>query len=98
MLFIGTTLYVCLLLVNSVAVLSEDRFLAPIGWAANQPQVANNAFHQPYDQTGYGGGAQPDVGMKIRLINLITAVRTVMRIPLIGFNILIIIYELLLGK
>ncbi|MBW0527605.1 hypothetical protein O181_067320, partial [Austropuccinia psidii MF-1] len=35
--------------------------------------------------------------IKDRLINLISAVRTLMRIPLIGLNILVIIYELILG-
>ncbi|GBE79629.1 Yos1-like protein [Sparassis latifolia] len=99
MLFVGTIIYVALLLVNAMAVLSEDRFLARIGWSSSTPQTANTAFSQPYaqpyDQAGYPGGQ--DVGMKGRLINLISAVRTVMRIPLIGLNIAVIIYELILG-
>ncbi|KAH9899999.1 ER-to-golgi transport membrane protein [Cubamyces lactineus] len=95
----GTILYVALLLINAMAVLSEDRFLARIGWSSVQAQPVNPAFGQPYaqpyDQTAYPGAQ--DVSMKERLINLISAVRTLMRIPLIGLNIVIIVYELILG-
>ncbi|KAK0453633.1 ER-to-golgi transport membrane protein [Armillaria borealis] len=90
---LGTIFYVGLLVVNAMAVLSEDRFLARIGWSSSKPQ--NTAFNQ-YDQNGYG--APPgDVGMKAKLIDLISAVRTLMRIPLIAFNIVVIVYELVLG-
>jgi len=97
MLFLGGIFYIGLLLINAVAVLSEDRFLARIGWSSVPPP--NNAgFQQNYDQgSGYGNPVQ-DIGMKGRIINLISAVRTVMRIPLIGINIIVIIYELILGK
>ncbi|KAN0132627.1 Yos1-like protein [Lactarius tabidus] len=96
MLFLGGIFYIGLLLVNAVAVLSEDRFLARIGWSSIQPP--NSVGFQPnYDGSGYGNPAQ-DIGVKGRLINLISAVRTVMRIPLIGINIVVIIYELILGK
>ncbi|KAI0772612.1 Yos1-like protein [Irpex lacteus] len=97
MLSIGSLIYVSLLLINAMAVLSEDRFLAKIGWAsthvqAGQAQAAYaQGYGQPYDQQGQ------DVGMKGRLINLISAVRTLMRIPLIAFNLVIIGYELILG-
>ncbi|KAJ7591062.1 Yos1-like protein [Mycena floridula] len=90
---LGTIIYVGILLVNALAVLSEDRFLARIGWSTSQPQNANTAYQQ-YDQQ-FGNPA--DVGVKAKLIDLISAVRTLMRIPLIGFNIIIIVYELLLG-
>jgi len=97
MLFLGGIFYIGLLLINAVAVLSEDRFLARIGWSS-VPLPNNVGFQQNYDQgSGYGNPAQ-DVGVKGRLINLISAVRTVMRIPLIGINIVVIIYELILGK
>lgn len=131
MLSIGTILYVSLLLINAVAVLSEDRFLArsvfsffpcpnsthppfAVGWTSTQPQNTNAGFHQSYDQSGYGY-AQQDVGVKVRLINLISAVRTLMRskrvqtcmqknskysckqVPLIGLNLVVIVYELILG-
>ncbi|KAF7332202.1 hypothetical protein MKEN_00101200 [Mycena kentingensis (nom. inval.)] len=93
---LGTFIYVGLLVVNSLAVLSEDRFLARIGWVSSQAQNGNSGFQQTYDpQTGYG--VQQEASIKTRLIELINAVRTLMRIPLIGLNILIIIYELLLG-
>ncbi|KAI0775926.1 Yos1-like protein [Trametes elegans] len=99
MLSLGTILYVGLLLINAMAVLSEDRFLARIGWSTQQPQPTNSSFGQPYaqpyDQAAYPGGQ--DVGLKGRLINLISAVRTLMRIPLIGLNLVIIGYELVLG-
>lgn len=46
-----------------------------------QAQAAAAAYNQPYgqgyDQTGYGG--QQDIGPKARIINLIGAVRTLMR-------------------
>jgi len=96
MLTIGTILYVALLLINAMAVLSEDRFLARIGWSSVQPQNTNAGFQQPYDQSGYGY-AQQDVSVKVRIINLISAVRTLMRIPLIGLNLVVIVYELILG-
>ncbi|KZT74270.1 Yos1-like protein, partial [Daedalea quercina L-15889] len=90
-------LYVVILLINAMAVLSEDRFLARVGWSSVPPPTATSGFSQPYasayDQAGYG--AQQDIGMKARLINLISAVRTLMRIPLIGVNLIIIVYELI---
>ncbi|KAI0053634.1 Yos1 protein [Auriscalpium vulgare] len=97
MLFLGHIFYVALLLINALAVLSEDRFLARIGWSSVPPP---NGFQQPFDQTGAFGNAAGtyDVGVKGRIINLISAVRTLMRIPLIGFNIVVIGYELVLGS
>ncbi|KAI0347196.1 Yos1-like protein [Trametopsis cervina] len=98
MLTLGSILYVSLLLINAMAVLSEDRFLARIGWASTQVQAGQaqagygQAYGQAYDQAG-----QSDIGMKGRLINLISAVRTLMRIPLIALNLVIIGYELILG-
>ncbi|KAI0723169.1 Yos1-like protein [Earliella scabrosa] len=99
MLYLGTVFYVALLLVNAMAVLSEDRFLARIGWSSAQAHPVNPNFGQPYaqpyDQGAYAGGQ--DISVKARLINLISAVRTLMRIPLIVFNLAIILYELALG-
>ncbi|KAI0068707.1 Yos1-like protein [Artomyces pyxidatus] len=97
MLFLGGVFYITLLLINAMAVLSEDRFLARIGWSSVQPPNVNAAFQQQYDQTGVYGGGPVDVGVKGRIINLISAVRTLMRIPLIGFNLVVIVYEILLG-
>ncbi|TVY53217.1 Protein transport protein yos1, partial [Lachnellula cervina] len=89
---------VSVLLINAIAVLSEDRFLARVGWSNT---VAEPAF-------GGGGGGSESV--KNRLIGLMTSVRTLMRsrfsilllvlrgpIPLIGINVTIILYELALG-
>ncbi|KAK5002314.1 Protein transport protein yos1 [Elasticomyces elasticus] len=57
---------VSLLLVNAVAILSEDRFLARIGWGS-----------MPSDP-GFGG-AQDTASVKAKIVNLITSVRTLMR-------------------
>ncbi|KAG7096963.1 hypothetical protein E1B28_004360 [Marasmius oreades] len=92
---LGTIIYVAVLLVNAVAILNEERFLARIGWTTSRPQVANAGF-QSYDQTAYSG-VQGDVGIKAKGIELVTAVRTLLRIPLIAINIVIIVYELVLG-
>ncbi|KAH9918212.1 Yos1-like protein [Epithele typhae] len=96
MLTIGTILYVILLLINAMAVLSEDRFLARIGWGSAQAQTANTGFNggayaQSYQQNPYAG---QDAGVKARLINLIGAVRTLMRMPLIVFNLVVMAYEI----
>ncbi|KAF8245903.1 Yos1-like protein [Wilcoxina mikolae CBS 423.85] len=71
------------LIVNAIAILSEDRFLARIGWAAQQPEPA------------FGSGQ--DMSIKGKIVNLISATRLLARIPLIVINSVIIIYELLLG-
>ncbi|KAF8605361.1 Yos1-like protein [Ceratobasidium sp. AG-I] len=89
---LGTILYVALLLINAIAVLNEERFLARIGWSSLQPA---QQFNAQYDNTGFGDQGGP--GVKSRLINLISAVRTLLRIPLIVVNIVVILYELVLG-
>ncbi|OJJ05627.1 hypothetical protein ASPVEDRAFT_153811 [Aspergillus versicolor CBS 583.65] len=81
---LGRLVYVIILITNSIAILSEDRFLARIGWG--RPQ-ADAAFGAAYDSTS----------VKAKTINLIASVRTVMRIPLIVINTIIIVYELILG-
>lgn len=74
----GNILYVSLLLLNAVAILSEDRFLNRLGWTSQ-----NNQFNQ-FDN----GGSS----IKTRLINLISATRTVLRLPLILVNTIVILY------
>jgi len=93
---IGTILYVSLLMINAIAILNEERFLAKsmlllcfvpcsssmlsiqqVGWLSTSRQV-RDGFQQTYDQNGYNP-PQPDAGMKARLIDLIGAVRTLMR-------------------
>ncbi|KAI8371397.1 Yos1-like protein [Radiomyces spectabilis] len=79
---LGQMFYVLLCFINGIAVLSEERFLARIGWSA---------------QVEPGFGNLETQSIKYKIINLISAVRTLMRIPLIAINIMVIIYELLLG-
>ncbi|KAL4955604.1 Yos1-like-domain-containing protein [Aspergillus filifer] len=62
---LGRLVYVIVLITNSIAILSEDRFLARIGWGRqNDP-----SFGAAYDNTS----------VKAKTINLIASVRTVMR-------------------
>ncbi|KAF2496549.1 Yos1-like protein [Lophium mytilinum] len=79
---LGGLFYVSVLLVNAIAVLSEDRFLARIGWTSGS-------------DPGFGGMQENSV--KAKMVNLVSSVRTLMRIPLIVINTLIILYELILG-
>jgi len=83
MLLLGNFLYIAVLLINAVAILSEDRFLARI-----------NLSPASYDPA-FGSGT--DASVKAKVINLIASIRTIMRMPLIFVNSLIIIYELVLG-
>ncbi|CAI7576263.1 unnamed protein product [Penicillium pancosmium] len=130
----GKLIYVTVLIINAIAVLSEDRFLARIGWGRTQTEPAF-------------GASQDSTSVKARLVKLIDSVRTLMRstfflpfiqvfasrapqeqssparsiwclyhvqaakpqasrprltriclaVPLLGINILIIVYELILG-
>ncbi|KAN0064408.1 hypothetical protein ACQY0O_002606 [Thecaphora frezii] len=89
---LGGIFYVTLLLINAIAILNEERFLARVGWSSNQPQSFDQGFGAPPP-----GSMGQDLSIKARLINLISAVRVLMRIPLIGVNIIVIIYELILG-
>ncbi|KAI5454882.1 hypothetical protein NCC49_002160 [Naganishia albida] len=99
--FFGTALYVGLLLTNAIAILSEERFLAKIGWSTlsytQAQQSANAGFGQDPYSLQSSDEAATQQGIKQRLIALIGAVRTLMRIPLIVANVLIILYELILG-
>lgn len=99
MLGLGSIFYVSLLLINAMAILNEERFLAistfcyylrgqalltlPIvGWTSKSTQSAQqNVYHQPYDPySGIGmNGPGQDIGVKAKLVNLIGAVRTLMR-------------------
>ncbi|KAH6914917.1 ER-to-golgi transport membrane protein [Coprinopsis sp. MPI-PUGE-AT-0042] len=93
---LGVIFEATLLLINAIAILNEERFLARIGWVSPSRQIREgNAYQQGYDQNGYGGG-QAELGIKARLIDLISAVRTLMRIPLIAINTLVILYELVI--
>ncbi|QLI73260.1 Protein transport protein yos1 [Metarhizium brunneum] len=65
MLFFGSFLYITVLLINAVAILSEDRFLARI-----------NLSPASYDPA-FGTGA--DASIKAKIIHLIASIRTIMR-------------------
>lgn len=88
---LGALFYAALLFINAVAVLSEDRFLARIGWGSNGHQTSQQqGFYDNYQSTS-------TEGVKTRLISLITATRTLLRIPLVVVNTVVIVYELVLG-
>lgn len=70
-----------LLVVNAICVLHEQRFLSKIGWAS--------------DSASRGFGEQQ--GVKAQILNIIHSTRTVMRIPLIFINTLVIVKKVLLG-
>lgn len=89
---LGKLLYVIVLAVNGVAVLSEDRFLNRIGWGSSSTIATPNQF-----QLQYGMQATNDASIKNRLITLISAIRTLLRLPLIAVNVIIILYEIILG-
>lgn len=89
-----------LFFINGIAVLSEDRFLARIGWSTKSNMGASGNINGMPQQFGYGDFNQTTgstESIKSRLINLINATRTLLRIPLIIVNILVILYELVLG-
>ncbi|PUU75974.1 Yos1-like protein [Tuber borchii] len=78
-----------ILMINAIAILSEDRFLARIGWSTAAP-VEPQTFGMQQQNVA-------NESIKAKTMNLISATRTLMRIPLIGINSLLIVYELLLG-
>ncbi|KAK3903027.1 Yos1-like protein [Staphylotrichum tortipilum] len=80
---LGKFLYITVLLLNAICIPSEDRFLARVGLA---PATYQRGF-----------GQDADSSVKYKVIQLIASVRTVMRVPLIIINTLIIVYELILG-
>ena len=50
-----------------------------VGWSTSQRNV-QPGYQQPYDSMAYGGQQpQGDIGVKARMVNLIGAVRTLMR-------------------
>lgn len=83
----GKLIYITVLLLNAIAILSEDRFLARIGMGRSSMSA---------DNVGFGARQDPD-SVKSRVINLISSIRMVTRVPLIAVNVGIISYEILLG-
>jgi hypothetical protein len=96
----------CLLL-NAIAILSEDRFLARskhnllpflrlfLDFLLTSDSAVNLSSSS-FDPA-FGQSAADNSSVKAKVVNLITSVRTLMRIPLIVVNTLIIVYELVLG-
>lgn len=66
MFMLGSLLYVSVLLINSVAILSEDRFLARISLS---PGTYDPAF----------GASADSQSVQAKIIHLIASVRTLMR-------------------
>ncbi|GAA5886578.1 hypothetical protein JCM16303_006617 [Sporobolomyces ruberrimus] len=100
----GSVAYFALLMINAIAVLSKDRFLSPLGlttshFAQQQSQQSGfDAYGMPTGQMmGGGGGGGSEVSVKMRAVQLVDAVRTLMRIPLIPINIAVVVYEILFG-
>lgn len=66
--------------VSIVVVLTQS-----VGWSTRTPQNVNVGFgnvpHNPnvYDGTSFGGGGGEGVSIKSKLVNLISATRTLMR-------------------
>lgn len=56
------------LVTNAIAILSEDRFLARIGWSSSAPS-----------EPAFGTGVAGEASVKSKIINLIASVRTLMR-------------------
>ncbi|KXT10962.1 hypothetical protein AC579_7164 [Pseudocercospora musae] len=82
----GGLFQVSILLLNAIAILSEDRFLARIGWGSTSSSSEHSFSH--------AHGAE---SVKGKIINLITSIRTLMRIPLIFLNVLIIVWAVAFG-
>ncbi|KAK0551462.1 hypothetical protein OC861_000532 [Tilletia horrida] len=91
---LGSLALTLLLITNAIAILNEERFLARIGWS--QSQIQNHHLQDP-SGFGGGGGGMGEPGIKARLVNLISAVRMLMRLPLIVINLVVILYLLILG-
>ncbi|XP_055626658.1 immediate early response 3-interacting protein 1 [Toxorhynchites rutilus septentrionalis] len=71
-----------LLCLNAICILHEERFLSKFGMGASSVQV-------------HGFGETPTT--KAQILNLIRAIRTVAKIPLIFLNLIAIVFKLLLG-
>ncbi|WVR06068.1 hypothetical protein IAU60_003096 [Kwoniella sp. DSM 27419] len=90
--YFGSLLYIGLLLTNAVAILNEERFLARIGWSNSGAPSANAGFGHSANPNIYGDafggpGGNEGASVKAKMVNLISATRTLMRIPLIFVNV-----------
>ncbi|EJT49187.1 hypothetical protein A1Q1_01668 [Trichosporon asahii var. asahii CBS 2479] len=73
---LGYIFKITLLLVNAVAILNEERFLARIGWSTAGNPNANAGFGSVDNPDSFGQEGQ---SMKAKAVNLIAAVRTLLR-------------------
>jgi immediate early response 3-interacting protein 1 len=71
---LGSFFQIAVLLLNAVAILSEDRFLARVG--------LSSASHDP----AFGAGPGGDQSFKVKLMNMIASVRMVTRSMLFFFS------------
>ncbi|OBA27008.1 Yos1-like protein [Hanseniaspora valbyensis NRRL Y-1626] len=94
----GRFFYVSLFFINAIAILNEERFLRRIGLGSNKSQAQLQQQHNqyPYSTTANTQNINND-SIKAKLISLIYSIQTLLRIPLIIINVLVIIYELLFG-
>eukprot|EP00039_Didymoeca_costata_P020464 m.341338 g.341338 ORF g.341338 m.341338 type:complete len:93 (-) comp20020_c0_seq1:88-366(-) len=88
---IGTLMEACLLFVNGLAVLQDYSPSLKPGAPPVPRFLANIGWTA--DESGYG----KDTSIKGKLITFVNAIRTVTRVPLIGVNILTILYLIFLG-
>ncbi|KDN69039.1 hypothetical protein CSUB01_09886 [Colletotrichum sublineola] len=95
MFILGNFLYIAVLLINAIAILSEDRFLARSMDSSPPPSLIRLLTPWIYDLAADGGpaawfnlspssydpsfGASTDASIKAKIINLIASVRTLMR-------------------
>ncbi|KAH3902737.1 Yos1p SCDLUD_000325 [Saccharomycodes ludwigii] len=72
---LGKLFYVILLLINSIAVLSEERFLRRIGLSSN----ANTSYNNN-NNAFYGSPPAQEITARSKLVSLISAIQTLLRI------------------
>ena len=93
----GRFFYVSLFFINAVAILNEERFLRRIGLGNTKSHAQIMQQHNSYIYANSAGSNIQSDTIKAKLISLIYSIQTLLRIPLIVVNLLVIMYELLLG-
>ncbi|CAI8496306.1 hypothetical protein ACO0OL_002379 [Hanseniaspora opuntiae] len=93
----GRFFYVSLFLINAVAILNEERFLRRIGLGSNKSHAQIMQQHNSYPYANSAANNMAPDSIKAKLVSLIYSIQTLLRIPLIIINLLVIIYELILG-
>ncbi|KAI8872323.1 Yos1-like protein, partial [Ramicandelaber brevisporus] len=89
-----TLILVAQLLLNAIAILNEERFLTRIGLSSSA--VALSAQQQQHSNYYDTGAVAQGPSIRARIVDLISAVRMLLRLPLIGLNLIVIFYYLLL--